>query len=87
MKKSLIKELFYGEGADLKQMLEDNKDNLKTTSTYKEIEAFIKKYPELLKLHEKFIDKLGKEQLEDSLYYFTLGFRTGLFLGIECIEE
>ena len=53
--------------------------------TYDELKEKIS--PELLELHQKFVDALEKNWSEELDFYFIEGFKLGLHIGIECMEE
>lgn len=52
---------------------------------YEELEK--KLSPELFKLHEKFADALEGQLVKEIDFYFVEGFKLGLLIGIECMEE
>jgi len=84
MKKSIIKDIL------------DKYVNIKVTKDYQKVlsiscdahREFNKKLsPELLKSHEKLMEVHDASWLEETDAYFFEGFKLGLRIGIECMDE
>ena len=43
--------------------------------------------PELFELHQKFIDALQNDLCDEVDFYFAEGFKLGLLIGVECMNE
>lgn len=87
MKKSTILDIFNGVRGqrDSIKLSEKNKKILvKVNESYGELEE--KLSPELLKLHQKFVETLETCFSEDIDSYFIEGFKLGLLIGVECTE-
>lgn len=88
MKKSAIKDIFHGLRGNIEGMgtPKNDKENLSIVSdTYDELKE--KLSPELLNLHQKLVDALESDWSEEVDFYFTEGFKLGVLIGIECMEE
>ena len=88
MKKSVILDIFNGFRGHRETMnnMQKNKENAEIScSTYDELEQ--KLSPELFKLHQKLIDALELNWSDEVDFYFVQGFKLGLLIGIECMEE
>lgn len=89
MKKSVIKDIFYGfrghrETMNMpKDIINDNMSIV--CDTYDELKEKIS--PELLNLHQKLVDSLENEWSEEVDFYFAEGFKLGVLIGVECMEE
>lgn len=88
MEKSAIKDIFNG--------LRGHRETMKTTKENKEYLSIVcdtydelkeKLSPEMLKLHEKLVDALENDWVEEVDFYFVEGFKLGLLIGIECSQE
>lgn len=89
MKKSVIIDIFNGFRGH-RETMNMPKDNIKENmgivcDTYDELKE--KLSPELLTLHQKLVDSLENEWSEEVNFYFVEGFKLGLLIGIECLEE
>ncbi|MCL2374918.1 MAG: hypothetical protein FWC82_00100 [Firmicutes bacterium] len=87
MKKSTIKDIFYGSKGHKETMImpRSNNKNLKLVSnTYDKLKC--KLSPELLTLHQKLVDNLEHIWNNEIDFYFIEGFKLGLLIGIECME-
>lgn len=88
MKKSVIKEVFNGfrGTAELMAMTEEEHKLLSVASdTYDE---FLKELtPKQKELHDKFIDARESASCEELDNYYVEGFKLGLLIGIECMDD
>lgn len=88
MKKSIIKDIFYGERGH-NETIKESKEYWDTMNRAAKISE------ELMEgLTEKQKDLLGKLQFaemglesEAAITYFTEGFKIGLLIGVECMDE
>lgn len=88
MKKSVIKDIFHGFRGHIDTINIPKEDKVKSgiiCNTYDELEE--KLSPEHLKLHRKLIDALENDWAVDVDCYFAEGFKLGLLIGIECMED
>ena len=87
MNKSAIKDIFHGFKGHMETMKipESSRNNLTSVCNfYDELKG--KLSPELLKLHQKFVDALENNWSEAVDFYFVEGFKLGLLIGVECGE-
>jgi hypothetical protein len=88
MKKSVILDIFNGNRGHIEtmKMPKDNSEKGdKLCNTYDELKE--KLSPETYKLHEKFVDELSRDYNNEVDFYFAEGFKLGLLIGIECMED
>lgn len=89
MKKSVIKDIFNGYRGcrDTMNMPKDfvKKNMGIVCDTYDELKEMLS--PEVLILHQKFVDALEGNWSEELDFYFAEGFKLGLLIGIECIDN
>ena len=62
-----------------------NKNGEAVSNAYDELQR--KLTPELVELHEKITEALESDYNEEIDFYFAEGFKLGLFIGIESMEE
>ena len=87
-KKSAIKEIFYGRKGVVDTILmpkEHFKNKDKFNSLHEELSA--KLSPELWELHKKAVDIIEDNIAEELEIYFAQGFKLGLQIGVECLED
>ncbi len=88
MKKSMIREIFFGRRGNA-----NNFNLTERESELLDIEGKIaedleeKLTPEQWELHEKFANAIRNELCEEITQHYIEGFKVGLLLGIECMEE
>ena len=87
MKNSAIKDIFYGLRGQMDTMHMPKEHFEKSTVSDSYDELIAKLSPELLKLHEKFVNALEGDYSEEVDFYFIEGFKLGLLIGIECMEK
>ena len=88
MKTSVIKDIFNGFKGHIETMSmpKEGREHIKTVcETYDELEH--KLSPELLELYKKHTDALEGDWNEQVDFYFVEGFKLGLRIGVECMEE
>lgn len=87
MKKSAIKDIFYGFRGHVEtmKMPKDENKSISICNIYEELKE--KLTPELLALHQKLVDTLENNWSEEIDFYFTEGFKLGILIGIECNEN
>lgn len=88
MKRSAIKDIFNGFKGYRETMNipnESKKDLDVVCNTCDELKE--KLSPELFNLHQKFVDALESGWAEEVDFYFAEGFKLGVLIGIECMEE
>lgn len=88
MKKSAIKAVFHGERGNDQLMAmteEEHKLACIVSDTYDELAKNLT--PEQLKLHKSFEDARDDEFIEEIDNHYVEGFKLGLLIGIECMEE
>lgn len=89
MKKSAILDIFNGfrgHRDTINMPKEIIKKNMgKVCDTYEELKE--KFSPEMLNLHQKFVDALEDNWSFELDFYFVEGFKLGLLIGIECISD
>lgn len=88
MKKSAIKDIFNGTRGDMETMKMPQKrnENLDIVCDYID-ELKEKLSPELFALHENVINGLESNFIEEVNFYFVEGFKLGLLIGVECMED
>ncbi len=88
MKKSIIKEVFYGNRGSSDSMRATDKELELIKNVLKAYEAMSKTFTnEQKQLYEKFIDAKETAFCEEAENYYVEGFKLGLLMGIECTEE
>ena len=88
MRKSVIKAIFNGERGTAERMsMTEEEHNLMSvvSDTYDELLNALA--PEQKKLHEKFIDARESAFCEELDNHYVEGFKLGLLIGIECMED
>ena len=88
MKKSVIRDIFKGFRGHIETMPKPEKDDANekiSCDIYDELKE--KLTSEQLKLHQKFVDSIDFSWSEEVDFYFVQGFKLGLLIGIECMEE
>lgn len=86
--KSVISDIFNGVRGHRETMTipkEERKHIGMVCDIYDELK--VKLSPELLNLHQKFVDALEGNWSEEVDFYFVEGFKLGLLIGIESMEE
>ncbi len=88
MNKSIIKEVFYG-NRGYKETLVFLKKDEKRLDKICELEDELREKltPEQFDLHQSFVSLIDEGCVEETDYYFVEGFRLGLLIGIECMEN
>ena len=88
MKKSIIRQLFNGQRgmANLMKMTDEEHRLISIVSdTYDELINELT--PKQKELHDKFIDARDGACCEEADTHYVEGFKLGLLIGIECMEE
>lgn len=87
--KSAIKDIFHGFRGHMDTMQMPKEHFEVTGKKLCKISDEVKEKfsPESLKLHQKFVDMLQESNLEEIEFYFAEGFKLGLLIGLECIEN
>ena len=89
MKKSVIKALLEEYKDNLKSselMSKEYKENMKTAcGIYDELQE--KLSPELFELYERYTDASDDSWMDEIDFFFVEGFKLGLRVGIECIDD
>ncbi len=87
MKKSVIKDIFYGVrgGMDSSYAPEDKEYRDTLIDLHKELRTQLN--AQQLALHEKFVAVLEDCQCDEVDYYFTEGFKLGFHLALECLQD
>ncbi len=85
--KSAIRDIFHGVRGHMETMTPsiDKKNMGIVCDTYDELKKRLS--PELLELHQKLVDALERNWAEEVDFFFTEGFKLGVFIGIECTES
>lgn len=85
---SVIQDIFNGKKGHVETMHNKNKDKVlldTLTTDHKNLISSLS--PELLALHDKFVNSLELVHLQDVDFYFTQGFKLGLQIGIETMQD
>jgi hypothetical protein len=88
MKKTIIKDILHGLRGSFETVnVPHDADKYKSDGNdiYNEFEA--KLSPEAIELFDKIIDIHGDEMAEEVEAYFVEGFKLGLRIGIECMDD
>lgn len=87
-KKSVIQDIFHGVRGGMETMY-PSKEDIKCLDTLSDTydEMLSKLSPELCELQQRFIEALEKNHLSEIDFFYTEGFKLGVLLGIECMEE
>ena len=87
MKKSAILGIFNGARGHIESMPrpKPHKNGETVCAAHDELKE--KLNPELFALHEKLFDALESDYNDEIDFYFVEGFKLGLLIGIECVEE
>lgn len=87
MKKSVINDIFHGFRGDMETMNRTNSEESSkiVCQTYDELKE--KLSPEMFTLHQKLVDALEDDWAEAVDFYFAEGFKLGLAIGVECMED
>ena len=89
MKKSVIRAIFHGNRGQMETMQAFSEAYQEAAS--KRCDAYDamkeKLDPEQLELQQKFSDAQEDIWYEEVNYYFVEGFKLGVLIGIECMEE
>ena len=90
MKKSVIKDIFNGfrghyETLRMTRTEEYQKNTEIASDAYEELKK--KLSPELFELHERLTEVSEKNACNELDFHFVEGFKLGLLIGIECMEE
>ena len=87
--KSVIRDIFHGFKGNMETMqlpkAHFDISGKKLSNAYDELVA--KLSPELLKLHQNFADALEDNYCEEIDFYFVEGFKLGILMGIECLQD
>ncbi len=88
MKKSVIKDIFYGKKG-YREVIQPPQKDMENLELICELEDKIKSKfsPEQLDLHNKFVDAIEKNCCDEVDFYFVEGFKLGLLVGIEAMED
>lgn len=88
MKKSAIRDIFNGLKGhrETMNMPDYDKGNMEIVcNAYDELKE--KMSPELFSLHRKLVDALEENWCEEVDFHFVEGFKLGILIGMECMEE
>ena len=88
MKKSVILDIFNGRRGHFEQFGKtdgDEKNAAALSDAYDELKAKVS--PEQFAVFEKFENAIHKDSIEEVDFYYKEGFKLGLQLGIECMEN
>ncbi len=88
MKKSVIKDIFYGERG-YRELIKPPRRNADNLDRICQLEDKLKNEltPQQFVLHEKFIKAIEENCCNEVDYYFVEGFKLGLLIGIETMED
>ena len=89
MKKSVIREIFHGKRGQMETMQVFSEAYQEAANERCDAyDAMKEKFdPEQLELQQKFSDAQDDVWYEEVNYYFVEGFKLGVLIGIECMEE
>ena len=87
--KSAVKDIFYGIKGHMETIHLPKEhfviEGETLSKTYDELHE--KLSPDLLKLHQKFVDALEENYSEEVDFFYVEGFKLGLLIGIECAAD